>query len=48
MWKFVRVLLKTEIAILIAQLVADAPVIQTRVGTLYPVQITHAFGGVRG
>jgi hypothetical protein len=48
MWKFVRVLLKTEIAILIAQLVADAPVIQTRVGTLYPVQITHAFAGVRG
>jgi hypothetical protein len=47
MWKFVRVLLKTEIAILIAQLVADAPVIQTRVGT-YPVQITHAFAGVRG
>jgi hypothetical protein len=47
MWKFVRVLLKTEIAILIAQLVADAPVIQTRVGTLYPVQITYAFAGVR-
>ena len=48
MWKFVLVLLLTAIAILIAQLVADTPVIQTRVCTLYPVQITHAFAGVRG
>jgi hypothetical protein len=45
MWKFVLVLLLTAIAILIAQLVADAPVIQTRVGTLYPVQITYGLPG---
>jgi hypothetical protein len=32
MWKFVLVLLITALAILVAQLIADAPVIQTRVG----------------
>jgi len=48
MWKFVLLLLLTAIAILIAQLVADAPVIQTRVGTLHPVKITYAYAGVRG
>ena len=48
MWKFVLVLLITAIAILIAQLVADAPVIQTRVGAASQVQITYAYGGVRG
>ena len=32
MWKFVVVLLLTAFAILVAQLVSDAPVIQTRVG----------------
>ncbi len=32
MWKFVVMLLLTAFAILVAQLVSDAPVIQTRVG----------------
>lgn len=32
MWKFVFVLLVTALALLVAQLIADAPVIQTRVG----------------
>ena len=48
MSKFVVVLLLTAFAILIAQLVADAPVIQTRVGAAAPVQTTYAYGGVRG
>ena len=50
MWKFVLVLLLTAIAILIAQLVADAPVIQTRVGAAsqMQMQVTYAYGGVRG
>ena len=50
MWKFVLVLLLTAIAILIAQLVADAPVIQTRVGAVsrMQMQVTYAYGGVRG
>ena len=34
MWKFVLVLLVTALAVLIAQLIADAPVIQTRVGAV--------------
>ena len=48
MWKFVFVLLVTALALLVAQLIADAPVIQTRVGALHAVQVTHAYAGVRG
>jgi hypothetical protein len=48
MWKFVVVLLLTAFAILIAQLVSDAPVIQTRVGVNGNVQTTYAYAGVRG
>jgi len=48
MWKFVVVLLLTAFAILVAQLVSDAPVIQTRVGAAGKVQITYAYAGVRG
>ena len=48
MWKFVFVLLVTALAILVAQLVADAPVIQTRVGAASQVQVTYAYAGVRG
>jgi hypothetical protein len=48
MWKFVLVVLLTAIAILIAQLIADAPVIQTRVGALSTVQVTYTYAGVRG
>ena len=48
MWKFVVVLLLTAIAILVAQLVSDAPVIQTRVGAVSQVQVTYAYAGVRG
>jgi len=32
MWKFVFILLVTAASLLIAQLIADAPIIQTRVG----------------
>ncbi|MGH6825905.1 hypothetical protein [Methyloceanibacter sp.] len=48
MWKFVFVLLVTAIAVLIAQLIADAPVIQTRVGAAMQMQTTYAYAGVRG
>ena len=48
MWKFVVVLLLTAFAILVAQLVSDAPVIQTRVGAAAQMQITYAYAGVRG
>ena len=48
MWKFVFMLLVTALAVLIAQLIADAPVIQTRVGALHTVQVTYAYAGVRG
>jgi hypothetical protein len=48
MWKFVFVLLVTALAVLIAQLIADAPVIQTRVGAGGNVQTTYAYAGVRG
>jgi hypothetical protein len=50
MWKFVLVLFITAIAILIAQLVADAPVIQTGVGAASQrqIQVTYAYAGVRG
>ena len=48
MWKFVFVLLVTALALLAAQLIADAPVIQTRVGVLNSIQVTYAYAGVRG
>ena len=48
MWKFVVVLLLTAIAILVAQLVSDAPVIQTRVGGETQMQTNYAYAGVRG
>jgi hypothetical protein len=48
MWKFVVVLLLTAFAILVAQLVSDAPVIQTRVGAAGKMQTAYAYAGVRG
>jgi len=48
MWKFVVVLLLTAFAILVAQLVSDAPVIQTRVGAGGKMQTTYAYAGGRG
>ena len=48
MWKFVFVLLVTALALLVAQLIADAPVIQTRVGAVSRVQVTYAYAGIRG
>jgi hypothetical protein len=48
MWKFVFILLVTALAVLVAQLIADAPVIQTRVGASAPMQATYAYAGVRG
>jgi hypothetical protein len=48
MWKFVVLLLLTAFAMLVAQLVSDAPVIQTRVGAPSKVQPTYAYAGVRG
>lgn len=48
MWTSVLVLLLTALAILVAQLIADAPVIQTRVGASGQMQITYAYAGVRG
>jgi len=48
MWKFVFVLLVTALALLVALLIADAPVIQTRVGALHGVQVTYAYAGIRG
>jgi hypothetical protein len=48
MWKFVFVLLVTALALLAAQLIADAPVIQTRVGAAAQMQITYAYAGIRG
>ena len=47
MWKFVVVLL-TAIAVLVAQLVSDAPVIQTRVGAAMETQTAYAYAGIRG
>jgi hypothetical protein len=46
MWKFVFILLVTALAVLVAQLIADAPVIQTRVGALGEMQVTYAFAGI--
>ena len=48
MWKFVVMLLLTAFAILVAQLVSDAPVIPTRVGAAKQMQTTYAYAGVRG
>jgi hypothetical protein len=48
MWKFVLVLLVTALAVLIAQLIADAPVIQTRVGAAMETQTAYAYAGIRG
>jgi hypothetical protein len=48
MWKFVFILLVTALAVLVAQLIADAPVIQTRVGARGEMQVTYAFAGIRG
>jgi hypothetical protein len=48
MWKFVFVLLITALALLVAQLIAHAPVIQTRVGAVSQVQVTYAYAGIRG
>jgi len=45
MWKFVFILLVTAASLLIAQLIADAPIIQTRVGVETPAL---AYAGVRG
>ena len=57
MWKIVVVLLLTALAILLARLAYDAPVIQTRVGALVsqtqggvpaPVAPALMYAGVRG
>jgi hypothetical protein len=57
MWKIVVVLLLTALAILAARLAYDAPVIQTRVGTLAaktrveaPARLTPPlmYAGIRG
>lgn len=57
MWKIVVVLLLTALAILLARLAYDAPVIQTRVGALVsdlrggvsaPLMPQLMYAGVRG
>lgn len=49
MWKFVFILLVTAASLLIAQLIADAPIIQTRVGVSVGVEAPPlAYAGVRG
>ena len=57
MWKIVVVLLLTALAILLARLVYEAPVIQTRVGMLAAVLLAPApapltpplmYAGIRG
>ena len=57
MWKIVLVLLLTALAILLARLAYDAPVIQTRVGALVsemradapqPLARPLMYAGVRG
>jgi hypothetical protein len=56
MWKIVLVLLLTALAILLARLAYDAPVIQTRVGALVsgtqgvsaPLAPALMYAGVRG
>ncbi len=47
MWKIVLLRLATAISLLIAQLVLDAPVIQTRVGAAYEPPALM-YGGIRG
>jgi hypothetical protein len=46
-WKIVLLRLATAISLLIAQLVLDAPVIQTRVGAAYEPPALM-YGGIRG
>jgi len=54
MWKIVMVLLMAALAILMARLVYDAPVVQTRVGEILstaapaPVMPPLMYAGVRG
>jgi hypothetical protein len=57
MWKIVVVLLLTALAILLARLAYDAPVIETRLGAIVsemqggapaPLQPTLMYAGVRG
>ena len=47
MWKFVLVLLVTALAVLAAQLISEATVIQTRVGLSVQTPAL-AYAGVRG
>ena len=47
MWKIVLLLLAAAIGLLIAQLVLDAPVIQTRVGAACETPALM-YGGIRG
>jgi len=48
MWKFVLVLLITPLAILIAQFISDARVIQTRAGMSALATPPLLYGGIRG
>jgi hypothetical protein len=49
MWKFVFILLVTALSLLVAQLIADAPIIQTRIGVSVGVETPAlAYAGVRG
>jgi hypothetical protein len=51
MWKFVFILLVTVLSLLVAQLIADAPIIQTRIGVSVPatpMTPALAYAGVRG
>jgi hypothetical protein len=49
MWKIVFILLVTALSLLIAQLIAEVPVIQTRVGVSVGVETPAlAYAGVRG
>ena len=53
MWKIVVVLLLTAMAILMARLASDAPILDTRIGTVVSVQTTATtpplmYAGVRG
>lgn len=47
MWKIVLLLLAAAISLLVAQLVLDAPVIQTRVGGASETPALM-YGGIRG
>jgi hypothetical protein len=49
MWKFAFILLVTALSLLVAQLIADAPIIQTRIGVSVGVEAPAlAYAGVRG